>query len=87
MPQLALKGFALNIRQKVLFGMAVALLGFSLLGGISYRHLLGLEQALALAEVVDDLFNDILEVRRYEKNYLLYAMQDDYEESLQYVET
>jgi len=85
MPQLALKGFALNIRQKVLLGMAVALLGFSLLGGISYRHLLGLEQALALAEVVDDLFNDILEVRRYEKNYLLYAMQDDYRESLEYV--
>ncbi len=85
MPQLALKGFALNIRQKVLLGMAVAILGFSLLGGISYRHLLGLEQALGQAEVVDDLFNDILEVRRYEKNYLLYALRDDYRESLEYV--
>ncbi|EPR43702.1 integral membrane sensor signal transduction histidine kinase [Desulfovibrio sp. X2] len=83
---LPLKVFALNIRQKVLLGMAVALIGFSLLGAISYRQLLGQEHALHLAEVVDDMFNDILEIRRYEKNYLLYAMEEDYRESLQYAD-
>lgn len=73
-----------KIRQIVLFGMIVAILGFSVLGGISYFYLLQIEEALGLAEVVDDLSNDILEVRRYEKNYLLYALDEDYAETRAY---
>lgn len=76
----------LTIRQKVILGIAAAILGFSLLGAVSYHHLLSIEAALRLAEVVDDLSNDILEIRRYEKNYLLYSLQEDCQESLKYVE-
>lgn len=75
-----------KIRQVVLFGMIVSVLGFSVLGGISYFYLLQIEDALGLAEVVDDLSNDILETRRYEKNYLLYAQDGDYAETLRYSE-
>jgi signal transduction histidine kinase len=74
-----------NIRQLVLFGISVSILGFSLLGGLSYNYLLQIEDALALAEVVDDLSNDILEIRRYEKNYLLYAMEEDHAENLVFI--
>ncbi|MEG6505155.1 sensor histidine kinase [Nitratidesulfovibrio sp. 1201_IL3209] len=74
-----------NIRQLVLFGISVSILGFSLLGGLSYNYLLQIEDALALAEVVDDLSSDILEIRRYEKNYLLYAMEEDHAENLVFI--
>jgi signal transduction histidine kinase len=73
-----------KIRQIVLFGMILSITGFSLLGGISYQYLLQIEEALALAEVVDDLSSDILEIRRYEKNFLLYAVEDDYQETLSF---
>ena len=73
-----------KIRRIVLVGMILSILGFSVLGGISYKYLLQIEDALALAEVVDDLSSDILEIRRYEKNYLLYALDEDYVETLRY---
>lgn len=73
-----------KIRRIVLVGMILSILGFSVLGGISYKYLLQIEDALALAEVVDDLSSDILEIRRYEKNYLLYALNEDYVETLRY---
>jgi len=73
-----------KIRRIVLVGMILSILGFSVLGGISYKYLLQIEEALALAEVVDDLSSDILEIRRYEKNYLLYKGEEDYVETLRY---
>jgi len=76
----------MNIRQKIIMSIIVGFAGMGLLGSISYDHLLRIGEALRLAEVVDDLSNDILEVRRYEKNYLLYAMEEDYRESLLFVE-
>ena len=76
-----------KIRRIVLFGMVLSILGFSVLGGISYRYLLQIEDALALAEVVDDLSSEILEIRRYEKNYLLYMGEADYVETLRYCDS
>jgi signal transduction histidine kinase len=73
-----------KIRRIILFGMILSIMGFSLLGVISYQYLLQIEEALALAEVVDDLNGDILEIRRYEKNYLLYMASEDYAETLRY---
>ena len=76
-----------KIRQVVLFGMVLSITGFSLLGGISYQYLLQIEESLALAEVVDDLSSDVLEIRRYEKNFFLYALEEDYAETLKYCDT
>ncbi|MBE1425690.1 signal transduction histidine kinase [Desulfomicrobium macestii] len=73
-----------KIRRIILFGMILSILGFSVLGGISYEYLLQIEETLSLAEVVDDLSSDILEIRRYEKNYLLYMAEEDYAETLRY---
>jgi signal transduction histidine kinase len=86
MPHLSFRGLSLNIRQKVILGIAVAMLGLGLLGSISYRLLAQIEEALRLAEVVDDLNNAVLEVRRYEKNFLLYANPEDAKETLAYVQ-
>lgn len=86
MPQFSFSTFALNIRQKVVLGLVISLLGLGLLGSISYYHLVQIDEALRLAEVVDDLNNHVLEVRRYEKNYLLYANPDDARETLGYIQ-
>ena len=76
-----------KIRRIVLFGMILSILGFSVLGGISYQYLLQIEEALSLAEVVDDLNGDILEIRRYEKNFLLYMAGEDHAETLRYCDS
>jgi len=50
-----------------------------------YKHYV-LNQKLQILEKKDDLFNTILEARRYEKNYFLYIKTNDLEESLSFVQ-
>ncbi|GFK94589.1 Sensor kinase CckA [Fundidesulfovibrio magnetotacticus] len=75
----------LTIRQKVLAGVIVPVLIFSVAGVVSFNSLVRLEATLTLMETADDLSNTILEVRRYEKNYLLYGHAEDFEESRRYI--
>jgi signal transduction histidine kinase len=77
--------FHVNIRQKVIVGLTVSLLLIGLIGGVSYRYLREVERKQHFVEIADDLSNIILEIRRYEKNYLLYASVGDLEENRRYV--
>lgn len=81
-----LRSFGRSIRHKVLLGIVLSLVGVGTLGTVSYYYLRQLEETLALAEGVDDLQSDVLEIRRSEKNYLLYGLGADREESLRYVD-
>ncbi|OLN29780.1 integral membrane sensor signal transduction histidine kinase [Desulfovibrio sp. DV] len=76
----------LTIRQKVLAGVIIPVLIFTAVGVVSYNYLIRLEGTLGLMEMADDLSNAILEVRRYEKNFLLYGHSEDFDESLRYVD-
>jgi signal transduction histidine kinase len=76
----------ITIRHKVLLGSMIAVAGALLLGVISFRYLVQIEDALHLEEVVNDLSNDILEIRRYEKNYLLYRSPEDLTETRRYLQ-
>lgn len=75
----------LNIRQKVVIGLTIALLSIGLIGGISYRYLREIELKQHFVVIADDLSNIILEIRRYEKNYLLYGQNEDLLENRNYV--
>ncbi len=77
--------FSLSIRTKVIIGFTVSLLAVFFFGSLSYSHLAAIETKLHVVEVADDLSNTILEIRRYEKNYLLYGSADDLEENRRYV--
>ncbi|HOV86106.1 MAG TPA: ATP-binding protein [Syntrophobacteraceae bacterium] len=77
--------FPLNIRQKVMVGLTVILLVVISIGTLSYRYLREIERKQHFVEVADDLSNIILEMRRYEKNYLLYGSREDVEENRRYV--
>ena len=75
----------LTIRQKVLAGAIIPAIIFTVAGVISFTYLVRLESALSLTEMADDLSNTILEVRRYEKNYLLYGHEEDFHEAQEYL--
>jgi len=76
----------LSIRQRVVAGAVIPVLIFAILGVISYDSLVRLESDLALMEKADDLRDTILEIRRYEKNYLLYAHEEDFKEAGRFIE-
>ena len=75
----------ISIRKKIIIVLSL----FLLVGGSMwflnyYKHYL-LNQKLQILEKKDDLFNTILEARRYEKNYFLYMGTENLEDSLAYV--
>jgi two-component system, NtrC family, sensor kinase len=75
-----------SLRKKII----LALLLFLTVGGSMwllnyYKHYV-LNQKLQILEKKDDLFNTILEARRYEKNYFLYMEPNNLEESLSYAQ-
>ena len=78
--------FYLNIRQKVIVGLTISMLVIGSIGGMSFRYLLEIERKQHFAEIADDLSNIILEVRRYEKNYLLYGLSQDLDENRAYLQ-
>jgi len=63
--------------------MAVLIIGS--IGMLSYRYLLEIERKQSFVEAADDMSNIILEIRRYEKNYLLYGNQEDMVENQKYI--
>jgi len=79
------KSFSLNIRQKVIVGLTLCLLAIGFIAGNSYRFLREIERKQRLVEIADDLSNIILEMRRYEKNFLLYGSTDDLVENKRYI--
>jgi two-component system, NtrC family, sensor kinase len=72
----------LNIRQKValVFGASIVVIG--LIAGYSYYYLKAIELKQHVVEVSNDLREIILEIRRYEKNYLLYGSPEDLRQNL-----
>ncbi len=64
-----------NIRQKIVFGIAIFTICFGIIGMLSYSNTIQLEREVLIVERADDLSNLILEIRRSEKNYFLYHDQ------------
>jgi len=76
----------LNIRQKLIGVFIGFALAAGVLGLVSYYNLYRVEEKVQVVEAADDISNMILEIRRHEKNYFLYASDKDYEETLQFIE-
>jgi two-component system NtrC family sensor kinase len=75
----------LNIRQKVIVGLTACILAVGFIGWLSYNYLHQIETKQRFVEIADDLSNTILEIRRYEKNYLLYGSAEDLRENQRYI--
>ena len=75
-----------NIRQKITGGLIMAVLVTGSIGMLSYRYLLEIERKQSFVETADDMSSIILEIRRYEKNYLLYGNEEDLLENQEYIQ-
>ncbi|GAB4389005.1 MAG: hypothetical protein Kow0025_11700 [Thermodesulfovibrionales bacterium] len=62
----------MKIKGKLLFAFGLYVLLALVLGLFSYRELTTIITRLSFVETADDMANTILEVRRHEKNYLLF---------------
>jgi two-component system, NtrC family, sensor kinase len=76
----------LNIRQKVILGFTACVLAIGFIGGFSYHYLRAIEVKQHVAQIADDLREIVLEIRRYEKNYLLYGLNADFKENRRYTQ-
>jgi signal transduction histidine kinase len=76
------KNIRLTIRQKVMIGFILSIIGVLTIGVVAYRNLLRIEQKLKFVVIGHELHDDLLEVRRYEKNYLLYYGRVNYDEAM-----
>ncbi|CCO25522.1 sensor histidine kinase [Maridesulfovibrio hydrothermalis] len=76
----------LNIRQKIIIGIAIFSICFWCIGILSYSNTIQLEREVLLVERVDDLSNIILEIRRTEKNLFLYNDPAIFSQGIKYID-
>ena len=74
-----------KIRVRLAVGFVAAFLGMALFGVLSYSYFLGMEQKLVFLSQADGMVNMALEARRYEKNYFLYRHDQDFHQTLDYL--
>lgn len=75
-----------SLRKKIIIALSLFLTAGGSMWLLNYYKHYVLNQKLQILEKKDDLFNTILEARRYEKNYFLYMEPNNLEESLSYVQ-
>ncbi len=75
-----------SIKGKIFVIFAVAFLSLTALTALNLWNLSMLQTRMLLSEGYDDLLNNILEVRRFEKNYLIYGDHRSLGESREYLE-
>lgn len=75
-----------TIRSKMLFVFAASLFTVLTLTALHIGSLSALRERYLVSERIEDLLNDILEVRRFEKNYLLYHDEASLREGLDYLD-
>lgn len=68
----------LSIRQKINLAFLLSVIAVSLIGFVAFRNLWSIERKLRFVSVARELHDTLLEVRRYEKNFLLYGQTEDY---------
>lgn len=69
--------FGNSIRQKILLGIVCSLLALGVLGALVCYDLAEINRLIGVVESVDSLRSDVLEVRRYEKNILLFGSREE----------
>ncbi|OGW26823.1 MAG: hypothetical protein A2X56_10605 [Nitrospirae bacterium GWC2_57_13] len=78
--------YAPSIRKKITLGyfaIVLLIIGLSL---FAYLELSYIEQKVIAGEAISEFFDTTLEIRRFEKNYVLYTQRPDYVENRSYVD-
>ncbi len=80
------KLFHMNLSFKILVVLSFYIVGIFSMGFVSYNDLRKTEEKVEFLELAYNLHNIILEIRRYEKNYLLYGSVESFQENKKYLE-
>jgi len=75
----------ISIRRKIALSFSVFILISGLIWFLTYYSYYLISQKLQVIGLKNDVFNTILEARRYEKNYFLYGDKKNIEQALSYV--
>ncbi|WP_205229371.1 ATP-binding protein [Desulfobulbus rhabdoformis] len=75
-----------SIKGKIFTIFSVAFLSIAALTALNLWNFGTLKEHLLISERYDDLLNNILEVRRFEKNFLIYGDARNMQESLDYLD-
>ncbi len=75
-----------SMKGKIFTLFAISLLSIAALTMLNFWNLSILRTRLLLSERYDDLLNNILEVRRFEKNYLIYGYKESLVEGREYLD-
>ncbi len=78
--------FPSSIREKVSWGYYACLGLIVVVALVNYFDLRRINRKIAMGMVISGLFEATLEMRRYEKNYFLFRVKEDYSENLRYTE-
>jgi len=81
-----MKKATFKIRRKIIVAFLFCFLSVLVFAVMSFQVHREIGYRLRLLEVADDLVNNILEVRRFEKNYFLYKHRSSLDEALSYVD-
>lgn len=75
----------ISIRRKIALSFSFFILISGVIWFLTYYNYYLIGQKLQVIQLKDDVFNTILEARRYEKNYFLYGHKKNVEQALSYV--
>jgi two-component system NtrC family sensor kinase len=81
-----MKKATFKIRRKIILAFLFCFLSVLVFAALSFQIHREIGHRLRLVEVADDLINNILEVRRFEKNFFLYKQQHSLDEAASYVD-
>jgi two-component system, NtrC family, sensor kinase len=76
----------LSIQKKITYSFSAFLVLLTATAIIFYILVHQVEKKLYLMEVINNFLNLTLEMRRYEKNYFLYHLREDYEDNIEYLD-
>ncbi|MBI4653821.1 MAG: HAMP domain-containing histidine kinase [Nitrospirae bacterium] len=79
-------GFQTSIRNKVNYAYYIGIIMVVGISILNYLNLMTINKKAEFSFIVSDLFDTTLEMRRFEKNYFLYGLKEDYSENLQFTE-
>ncbi len=74
-----------SIRQKIILGYYAIVFIIVSLSLFTIMELRYMERKIFFGEIVSEFFDTALEIRRFEKNFIIYGQKSDYDENITYV--
>ena len=74
-----------TIRSQIMTAFLSCFIFMGIIIGLNYNNFRSLSRSMQFFEIAEELNNNLLEMRRYEKNYFLYRQGFNYEENVTYV--